>query len=96
MSLLIVNTTILTKSDGKEKELLVQYVGKGLSVLDYISGTVKMKPSFAELGSQEQEEALLGAIKKEFFPEPFNADKLDEVSHTVEEQKEILNVMLGE
>lgn len=80
----IASTTNLNGPSGTTQEVLVQFIGEKLSRLDYISGTVKLKASFLQLSKEEKEQAILDVIKKEFYPEPFNQDRIEEVSKTVD------------
>lgn len=88
MGLTIASTTNLNDPTGEVQEVLVQFIGEKLSRLDYISGTVKLKPDFLQLSKDEKEQSVLDVIKKEFYPEPFNEDKIEEVSKTLKESKE--------
>lgn len=85
MTLKIVSTNIINKSDGTVKELLVQYMGEKLSFIDYVSGTVKMDASFVDSGDLDKEKELLRMFKQEFFPEPFNEDLINGVELKVAE-----------
>lgn len=84
----------VTSPDGTIKEILVQFQGEKLAFVDYINGTVKVKPEFAAMTNSEKEEEILKVLKKEFFPEPFNADKIEEISGQVENSLEKVNVSL--
>lgn len=85
MTLKIVSTNIINKSDGTVKELLVQYMGEKLSFIEYVSGTVKMDASFVDSGDLDKEKELLRMFKQEFFPEPFNEDLINGVELKVAE-----------
>lgn len=85
MTLKIVSTNVINKSDGTAKELLVQYMGEKLSFIEYVSGTVKMDASFVDSGDIDKEKELLRMFKQEFFPEPFNEDLINGVELKVAE-----------
>lgn len=85
MAITIISTTNTMNGDGTIKEVLVQFGGTNLAHVDYISGTVKADNKFLNLSTDEQQKVVLDKIKAEFWPEPFNEDKIDAISGTVEQ-----------
>lgn len=87
MSIEIINTTIVNNAGGNAKELMIQFIGAKNSFIDYISGTVNINASFLDKTEPEKVDEVLRLIKKEFYPEPFNEDLIQETKGEVEEAK---------
>lgn len=83
MPMQIISTSNIMAGNGEIQEVLVQFSGTNLSHVDYISGTVKLSSSFHNLSTEEKNNAVLDKIKAEFWPEPFNEDKIDSISSIV-------------
>lgn len=83
MPMQIISTSNIMAGNGEVQEVLVQFSGTNLSHVDYISGTVKLSSTFHNLSTEDKNKAVLDKIKAEFWPEPFNEDKIDSISSTV-------------
>lgn len=83
MPIQIISTSNVMAANGEIQEVLVQFSGVNLSHVDYISGTVKLNSTFHNLSSDEKNKSVLDKIKTEFWPEPFNEDKIDSINTTV-------------
>lgn len=83
MPIQIISTSNVMAANGEIQEVLVQFSGINLSHVDYISGTVKLSSAFHNLSSDEKNKSVLDKIKTEFWPEPFNEDKIDSINSTV-------------
>lgn len=83
MPMQIISTSNIMAGNGEVQEVLVQFSGTNLSHVDYISGTVKLSSTFHNLSTEEKNKAVLDKIKAEFWPEPFNEDKIDSISSVV-------------
>lgn len=79
----IISETITNNPIGEQKNVFVQFIGEKLSFIDYISGSIVASIGFIQMSEEEKEKELLRIIKKEFFPEPFNEDKIDTIAQTV-------------
>lgn len=94
MTLRIASTMEVPSPQGNTKEVMVQFIGENLAFIDYISGTVKLGKEFLLLTPGEKEKEIIGALKKELFPEPFNADKIQTVSDQVDVALEKVTISL--
>lgn len=96
MPISIISTTNIMTATGEIKEVLIQFSGVNLSQVDYISGTVKADSNFHNLSTDDKNKVVLDKIKAEFWPEPFNEDKIISIDATVEEFITLVNQKVNE